>query len=299
MVNITESIQPNTNREDPIMKKLLCSASLAALMSTAAWGIALAQTNDTSASASSNSASSGDANQASSSNSGGNSQSGGANMQREASDVTCRELTGMDTATVPGILYFISGYNAGSQKGMNGQAMNGGQMNAGQGAGSADNNMAASGNSSGSSAATTNADNSSSTAGSATNNAANSSDASASTAGTTTSTDLTNSGKSGSSGASASADNSDTSNTSASKSSTATDTTSDNSAANGNAGAKTGTAGGTMRVSALRGYFDIPVEKTVVACRNAPDSRASDVIKQQGGSASGNASDGSSGSSPQ
>ncbi|MGF7163351.1 hypothetical protein FHS85_005014 [Rhodoligotrophos appendicifer] len=31
----------------------------------------------------------------------------------------------------------------------------------------------------------------------------------------------------------------------------------------------------------MSGYFEIPVKETVVACQQAPDQRASDVIEQQ------------------
>lgn len=49
--------------------------------------------------------------------------------------------------------------------------------------------------------------------------------------------------------------------------------------------AETGTAGEGSQMFAASGYFDIPVEGVITACREAPESRASDVLGQQSGSA--------------
>lgn len=49
--------------------------------------------------------------------------------------------------------------------------------------------------------------------------------------------------------------------------------------------AESGAAGQDSQMFAASGYFDIPVEGVITACREAPESRASDVLGQQSGSA--------------
>lgn len=183
------------------------------------------------------------------SNSGQTASSG----ERSARDVTCRELTALDTATVPGVLYFISGYREGERN----SAMTGQQSSDSSGGGSSMNQSAdASGSASGS--------------------------GSGSGGSTTMNQDATGATASGSSGSGSQTGN------------TTTGSGSADMAANSGSGAAATTGGtgtgGTAQISALRGYFDIPVEQTMVACRSAPDQRASDVLDQQrsgGGSGSG------------
>lgn len=49
----------------------------------------------------------------------GNSASGTENDTAKGTDITCAELTQMDTAVVPGTLYFVAGYRSGVSDSMN------------------------------------------------------------------------------------------------------------------------------------------------------------------------------------
>lgn len=68
------------------------------------------------------------------------SNSAPASQGKSAKDVTCAELSSMDTATVPGVLYFVAGYSEGErsarQSGMS--SSNGGDASASTSEGSGD-----------------------------------------------------------------------------------------------------------------------------------------------------------------
>jgi hypothetical protein len=174
--------------------------------------------------------------------------------QRGADEITCQEISTMDTATVPGVLYYISGYNVGREEGM-----------AGATGGTASNTTGTTTGGSDAGSGTT-AQSGSTTSGSATTDSTASAD-SGTAADTTAST--TNAPAADASGSGTTADTSGST------------TTADSSAAGSSSGTS---ATANPQVAMIRGYFQIPVENIVVACRNAPDSRASDVIKQQSGS---------------
>ena len=181
--------------------------------------------------------------------------------QRGGDEITCREITAMDTATVPGVLYFISGYSAARSDGMSGQA---------GGSASNMNDSGVSGADAGSGAT-------------ASSDAGDSNSSSAAGADSTTGT--------------AAADAGNTSDTTGSTSqvpdSTGTSSSGSGSATADNASGSTSASGkANPQIGMIRGYFEVPVERVVVACKNAPDSRASDVIRQESGS--GAASGGSS-----
>lgn len=175
---------------------------------------------------------------------------------RSASDVTCREITAMDTQTVPGILYFISGYREGERSGMAGDQQAGAQT-------SASDPTAASAEGSDGNGQTT---------------ATGSTSGSADSGGGTSATAGSGSGGSGAtSGADMAAAGSGSSNSGPSDSGTS-----------GSASAGGSGSGMTPQVSAVRGYFDIPVEQVMVACQAEPESPASDVMdRQRSGAASG------------
>lgn len=178
-----------------------------------------------------------------------------AGAQRGGNDITCREISTMDTATVPGVLYFISGYTAGRDDAM--AAGSGGTASNATGSGSGDMTSGATAQ---------------------------------------TGSDATGSASSGStaSSADASATEGAAGETTASTSTTQSSDTS-GSTTTADAGSTTGQAAsdGTTanpQVGMIRGYFNVPVERVMVACQNAPDSRASDVIRQESGSGASGAS---------
>ncbi|WP_457939369.1 HdeA/HdeB family chaperone [Mesorhizobium sp. 10J20-29] len=195
------------------MRNLLTATSLAALLAAGSLGVAHAQ-SETGAKPTEQSASS------------------SIPSERDAREITCRELTAMDRATVPGVLYFISGYSAGQESKTE-----------------SDKTTAASGSNETSTVTAADAD-------------LPKPDASAATA-----------------------DDAADPNATASDNASSTDTSitaSTNTAANSSASDDAGNGvSGNVQISVVRGFFDIPVEQTLVACGQMPDSLASDVINKQ------------------
>ena len=188
----------------------------------------------------------------------------GSGSQRAARDVTCREITALDTETVRGILYFIRGYSEGERSA--GQGM---QVGAAGGSGSS---------------TSTDMGASTDTA------AAGASGSSTTTTGAGASTDTAAAGGSGSSTSTDMGTSTDTAAAGGSGSSTSTDmgTSTDTAAAAGTdsdmattGSSTTAGSGATPQLVAIQGYFDIPVEQTLVACQASPDRTASEVIDEQ------------------
>ena len=106
--------------------------------------------------------------------------SGSSSAPKSAKDVTCAELSSMDTATVPGVLYFVAGYSEGErsagQSGMSGNGQSSDSDSSDSSAGSSGSDSSASD----STDTNTNASESSSEAGSSGTDAMQSGDSSAS-----------------------------------------------------------------------------------------------------------------------
>lgn len=177
--------------------------------------------------------------------------------EQSPDSVTCADITAMDTALVPGTLYYIAGYKKGSDAGMS--AGQGGGQSAAAGA------SGATGSASGDSSATTAAD------------------------GSTVTSDANTSANSGSSGAA--------SDTTMATDSSATAAGADASAsASGGGqsgggmsadagGSQAGSAGGDVAIMRVSGMFEIPVEEVITACTDTPEMKAADAIEQKRGAA--------------
>lgn len=152
-----------------------------------------------------------------------------------ASDLTCRQLSSMDAAAIPGVLYFVLGHGQGSQEGTAAGSASGGsaEMSAQKdqgsdsgGAASPETTMAA-----GSDGGQTD-----------------------SGAGGSTETTMAEGSDGGQSGS----------------------------------GQGTGEPGGQgAQIVPILGYYEIPIERTVIACSESPDTAVNEVIKQQGGQSAG------------
>lgn len=246
------------------MIRLLATTSIAAIVSAAAFAPALAQ-SDTGEQTTTEQV------RADGSGSGGTAPEGAGTMARPAGEVTCAEITAMDTATVPGVLYYISGYRAGQRDaGMAGATADAGDggatgtagesMSADAGAAAADEDTAAAGTDMSTTASTT--------------PDAETGGMTDETAGADTDTAAADPGAAGGADASGAPDDTDMA---------AAGTEQTPSPAAG-AGAGSGGAG-QMQLGSIRGYFEIPVEQTLVACRDAPDSRVGDLMDEQGAAA--------------
>tara|TARA_B000000460_G_scaffold131053_1_gene92238 strand:+ start:11812 stop:12678 length:867 start_codon:yes stop_codon:yes gene_type:complete len=205
--------------------------------------------------------------------------------EQSPDSVTCADITAMDTALVPGTLYYIAGYKKGSDAGMS--AGQGGGQSAAAGA------SGATGSASGDSSATTAADGSTVT--SDANTSANSamdkpaSDAATAADGSAITRDANTSANSGSSGAA--------SDTTMATDSSATAAGADASAsASGGGqsgggmsadagGSQAGSAGGDVAIMRVSGMFEIPVEEVITACTDTPEMKAADAIEQKRGAA--------------
>jgi hypothetical protein len=167
---------------------------------------------------------------------------------RSPRDVTCREITALDTATVPGVLYFISGFKEG-ERSVSGMRSS---------------------------------DASGSTTGTDMNQAAN--------AAGSTDTSGTNSTANSSTTETATAPTADTDSAAGTDMAVSDSTAQETTGATPGSSASTGTdasvsgSGSTAMVSSIQGYFDIPIEQTMVACSSEPDSKASDVLERNRGS---------------
>jgi HdeA/HdeB family len=198
-------------------------------------------------------------------------QAAGQGGGMDAAEITCREIVAMDTATVPGVLYFISGYRAGQQDAMQPGAIQQGGMQQGgmqQGGGAASADAGAAGGDGqtvgAGGAATDTAAAGSPSVGEGSDAMRQANEAAAgNTAGAVT--DM--------GGADAAGRPMQNQGTAAS--------------AIGQEGGGMAGGGGQVQVSRVAGYFEIPVEQTIVACQQSMDQRASDVIEQQRGQAGG------------
>lgn len=163
--------------------------------------------------------------------------SGDSQQDRSAGDITCAEITALDTAQVPGMLYYIAGYDKGSQDG----------QSAGSGESSQSDSTKAGGN------------------------------ASAGGSGDTSQTQASGSNSGGSGSDDASAQSVDSGNESASGGS---DDMSQSQS--GSANASTGSeASSQVNVVRVAGFYEIPIERTILACGQTPDKRAGDVVREQ------------------
>ena len=146
-------------------------------------------------------------------------QASGSGEGRSASEITCREITVMDTAQVPTVLYYIVGHGSGME-----------EAGGGSGGGSADvAGDASGGDGSGGSGAAS--------------------------GGTESASDT--SGGSGDAGDMETAD------------------------ASAEDASGSGQGGDGAQIVQIRGFYEIPVEQTLVACGERPDSKAGDVMREQ------------------
>lgn len=212
-------------------------------------------------------------------------QSASANgsTERDAREITCREITAMDEATVPGILYFISGYSAGQgEQSMTDRTASAGSTSASGANGTTAGDLPETGAAAASGTQDTTA--SANTPGMDDSTASDVSGTEDSTASASVSgmNDSTASSSVSGTDSTAAADVSGTDDSTASAGVSATDdsTTASTTGSTDATGAP-GDNAANARIAVVRGYFDIPVEKTLVACGQTPDSRASDVIEQQ------------------
>ncbi len=160
-------------------------------------------------------------------------QSGGGSQQdKSAGDITCAEVTALDTAQVPGMLYYISGYDEGSKGGQSGSGGSS-QNDSSKAGGSA--SSGASGDTSGTQASGSDSGDTSSQSG--------------------------GSGSAGASGGSGDASQSG-----------------DSGGANASSGSADSSQVNVVRVS---GFYEIPIERTMLACGETPDKRAGDVVREQ------------------
>ncbi|WP_128291352.1 hypothetical protein [Afifella aestuarii] len=153
---------------------------------------------------------------------------------KSPSDITCREVTALDRAAVPGVLYYIAGYSA-AEKERGGSMDTSGTSTSTSGTTSTSSGMSSDTTTSGSMGADTNTSDMTSDS-----NAMSSDTGSMSSDGSSTSSD------SATSGMASSQDKS-----------------------------------GHPRVVAMRGFYEVPVERTLIACGETPESRASDVMDKQ------------------
>lgn len=181
--------------------------------------------------------------------SGSASDNGTAN-ERSPDTVTCADITAMETALVPGTLYYIAGYKEGSGSGTS------------MGESSAPTESAeASEAASGDAAATTAADGSTVT-----------SDANTSADSDTDET---------AADAMTSADGSQITSDANTSASTTGEGESDSSQAADTAGDQSGTPDGDVTIVRVSGMFEIPVEEVITVCTDSPEMTASDAIEQK------------------
>lgn len=172
-------------------------------------------------------------------------QGGAGAMQRGPGDITCRDISVMDMATVPGVLYYIAGYEAGR---------------AGEGAGG----MTAGTEPAAAEGMTAEAD----TGTEAEMPATTAPDAGGTAAGLAEGVE---------------------------ESAEAAPGVAPGETEGGDAAAATGGTAGTgagmdadmAQVVTVQGFFEIPVERTIVACAAAPDAPAREIIEQQRGMGDG------------
>lgn len=181
--------------------------------------------------------------------------------EKTADNITCADIVSMDTAIVPGVLYFVAGYHEGNGSGASDSQADMSQTTSNTetgGAESSDPTMSDPGNSD---IATYNP---------ATSDTASSGSGSSGAADATGSASDTTEAGAASSGTSAAASSGDTA--------TSSDTSQAASAENG---ADTSTSGDDkMRVMRVAGLYEIPVEDVLTVCNDSPDDKVGDVVKQ-------------------
>lgn len=165
---------------------------------------------------------------------------------RSADTITCADIVSMDSAVVPGVLYFVAGYRQGSQTGMNATGTTG--TNGAQ------------------SMTDTGTGNSASTDSSASTGTTGDTSASAMTGTTDQSADT-----------SGAADT--TMDSSAASGDSANSTMSDTGSASASADDAMN-ANDQMRVMRVTGLYEIPVEKIMTVCKDTPDDNLGDVVRQ-------------------
>lgn len=225
---------------------------------------------------------------------------------RTADTITCAEITAMDTAVVPDVLYFVAGYQEGNKAGMNGAGMNGAGMNGAQNMDGSPKTMSdsASGGASGSDSGTgMNGDMADSSADPADRAASASTAASVSTSETSAPDDATGetatSADTGKAGTQSGEATYETTTAGAAEyeagtpagSTQETGSATDEMAGDTDASAKTdmagtsetGTDGDQMRIMRVAGLYRIPVTKILTICGDRPQDKVGDVVRQNAG----------------
>jgi hypothetical protein len=167
--------------------------------------------------------------------------------QRTADQMTCADIATMDTAVVPGTLYFIAGYQQGRDSGMQ--------------EGSADLTGV--------------------TGTSATTGAADTAGSGSSAPATTATGDSATAGGTGATGST------DSSGSATPESGTAGSTETAGTTGQGSEGSASSDTVGQPQVAAISGFFEIPVEQVMRVCADSPDRSVSDVVREEGGSGTG------------
>lgn len=190
--------------------------------------------------------------------------------------VTCADITAMDTAMVPGTLYYIAGYKTGSDAGMS-SGGGSGQMDAADTSKPASGDMPATTAADGSTV-TSDADTS---ADSAIDKPA--SDATTAADGSTMTSDANTSADSGTDAtAPLAADGSaPTPDANGSAAATSEDTEADSGMAADAGSDQASTANGDVAIMRVSGMFEIPVEEVITVCTDSPEMKATDAIEQK------------------
>lgn len=186
---------------------------------------------------------------------------------RNASDLTCEELSRVDVAMVPGLLYFI----AGNEHGKHGNMAAGGMDQSGSASGMDQSGAANSATDSSGAATAPDASASADTSG------ASGSDST----GTPPMTAMEE-------GSSQPIDTGPASTGTSSSGAASTDSASSGAASTGAASTAAGTASGGDQMAGMNtdavpvmGFYPIPIKETIVACGKEPGRKAADVMKEQ------------------
>jgi len=201
------------------------------------------------------------------------SEQGSTDGTKSADTIKCADIITMDTAVVPGVLYFVAGHQEGSKAGMNNAASDGSQT------------MSDTGTSDTMASDTTASGTDSGTSGSATADSSGSLTTDTTGVGVTDTTGLgatgtTDSGATGTTDTLATGTDTttDTALDDATTDSATTDSTMTDSAT---AGATDGSdMGDQMRIMRVAGLYEIPVEEVMTVCNQTPDENVSDVVEQ-------------------
>jgi hypothetical protein len=172
--------------------------------------------------------------------------------QRNADQMTCADIATMDTAVVPGTLYFIAGYQQGRDSGMQEDS----------------------------------ADVTGVTGTSATPGAADSTGSGSAATGTTGTGDTTAAGSTGTTGSTDSTGGATSESGTAGSTETA-GTTGQGTTGQGSGGSASSDASGQAQLAAISGFFEIPVEQVMRVCAESPERSVSDVVREEGSSGTG------------